>query len=135
MRCFLNGTTYSILGLPVRFSFYLKSKKDYGSVVSTTDLYTGEPFVPFITFLKNNVNQTVLLSWDNTLYRYDLATKKFNDSIVYGAEVPTLIYSPGDDVLLETNPLQKRNPVTLDITGSFRIKLFCQQIYQVVHGD
>ena len=61
----------------------------------------------------------VLLSSGNTLYRYDMATNQVVNSIVYGTGVPPLIYSSADDILLETSPLLKRNPVTLAITGTF----------------
>jgi len=110
---------YGVFGLPVTYSFNVKSQSLYSSVVSTTSVNVGEPFVPFKTFLKNDLNQNVLLSSGNTLYRYDMTTNQVVNSVYFQNGVPSLIYSASDDVLLETNPLQKRNPVTFGITGTF----------------
>ena len=48
-----------------------------------------------------------------------MATNQVVNSIYLGNGVTPLIYSQSDDVLLETKPLQKRNPVTFGITGTF----------------
>lgn len=85
---------------------------------SNTELAVGQSFQYFGNFWKNNVNNDILLTNNNILYRYSVSTNHLTDSVSFINYAPYMIYSPSDDVLLNNTPLTKRNPVTLDIIAT-----------------
>ncbi len=100
---------------------YTISEIGYGGLLSSSiDFAIGKPFYSFGTIIKYDFSSIVQMTIDmnNKLYRCDVSSGTLIDSLLfYGyGKIAT---SPTIDVLLEYNPVKKRNPLTLELIEVF----------------
>lgn len=112
---------YGIFGGNVKFSLEVLSKyiNSISVLRSSTELAIGRPFPDFGRMYKNNVNNDILLTGYNKIYRYRLSTGQYLDSLSYSPQNPGFIYSPADDVLLQIEPFLRIDPVKFETTSQF----------------
>ena len=88
-----------------------------GGVYSEQDFAIGLPFPTYTAFLKNQVNNEVFLSGTDKLYKYNLDTGQYLDSLTHPGFYHLYVLSPSNEVLLVNDyPVKKIDPYTLSVT-------------------
>lgn len=109
---------FGIFGKEIAYHFMVVPQRNEktGNFYFISKNSAGFPFPKYDHFLKNQVNNAVILQKGYKIYRYSIAPAQMLDSVTISDFSPDLILSPTDDVLLQESPLTKFNPSTLDKT-------------------
>jgi len=131
---------FGVLGKERYIQLEVLPKNQYsltGVLMARIEKGVGIPFMKFDQFLKNNVNDDLIISDPNKLYRFDPVNGKFLNSITHPESYrhSKYILSPANDLLLLTDPPAKSiNPVTLTATDVPVYTVFSKNLSNTSYG-
>jgi hypothetical protein len=131
---------FGVVGKNRYFQLEVLTKKQYeltGVLISRIEKGVGIPFMKFDQLLKNSVNDDLIISSPQKLYRFDPISGKFIDSIAHPDTYRQSNYmlSPANDLLLLPDPPVKSiNPVTFKVTDIPVYSVFSKNLSNTSYG-